>query len=150
MTSPPAAGGRILRRREPVVNPSRVGSRRGRPRLGGAFRQAGKPDSVESSHPSERPTWTSAGNLRTVRSGLASGGVCLDAPRHRDAGALLPHHFTLACPRRTCGRGHRRCDFFGTFPRGSPRRRYPPPHPAVFRPFPKEEAPRLLGLPYKG
>jgi hypothetical protein len=21
-------------------------------------------------------------------------------PRHRDAGALLPHHFNLACPRR--------------------------------------------------
>jgi hypothetical protein len=29
-----------------------------------------------SSHPSERPTWTSAGSLRTVLFGLASGGVC--------------------------------------------------------------------------
>src|SRR4051794_15235449 len=28
--------------------------------------------------------------------GLAPGGVCLDAPRRRDAGALLPHLFTLA------------------------------------------------------
>src|SRR3954466_4118765 len=40
-----------------------------------------------SSHPSERPTWTSAGNLRTVLLGLASGGVCLAAasPRRRCA-----------------------------------------------------------------
>src|SRR3954451_20021231 len=75
------------------------------PRSRGALpSQACKPDSVERSHPSERPTWTSAGDLRTVLLGLAPGGVCLDAPRHRDAGALLPHLFTLACARLTCGR----------------------------------------------
>src|SRR5215207_5970171 len=46
-----------------------------------------KPDSVVSSHPSERPTWTSAGNLLAVLLGLASGGVCLAAasPRRRCA-----------------------------------------------------------------
>src|SRR5207249_1849288 len=36
--------------------------------------------------------------------GLAPDGVCPDAPRHRDTGALLPHHFTFACARLTCGR----------------------------------------------
>jgi len=40
-----------------------------------------------------RPTWTSAGNLRTVRLGLASGGVCLAAasPRRRCA-LTAPFH----------------------------------------------------------
>src|SRR5215212_1281744 len=40
-----------------------------------------------------RPTWTSAGNLRTVLLGLASGGVCLAAvsPRRRCALAA-PFH----------------------------------------------------------
>src|SRR3954447_19308500 len=40
-----------------------------------------------SSHPSMRPTWTSAGNLQTVLLGLAPGGVCLAAasPRRRCA-----------------------------------------------------------------
>src|SRR6476660_8587105 len=32
--------------------------------------------------------------------GLAPGGVCRAAPVTRDAGALLPHRFTLACARR--------------------------------------------------
>src|SRR4051794_5434209 len=36
--------------------------------------------------------------------GLAPDGVCPDASRHRDAGALLPHLFTFACTRLTCGR----------------------------------------------
>ena len=40
----------------------------------------------------------------TVLLGLAPGGVCLARLRHRGAGALLPHHFTLACARLTCGR----------------------------------------------
>ena len=40
----------------------------------------------------------------SVLLGLAPDGVCPDAPRHRDAGALLPHHFTFACARLTCGR----------------------------------------------
>src|SRR5690349_7627894 len=36
--------------------------------------------------------------------GLAPGGVCHARPRHRVAGALLPHPFTLTCARHTCGR----------------------------------------------
>src|SRR5216110_821988 len=40
----------------------------------------------------------------SVLLGLAPDGVCPDAPRHRGAGALLPHHFTFACTRLTCGR----------------------------------------------
>src|SRR3954454_9335931 len=40
----------------------------------------------------------------TVLFGLAPGGVCQARPRHRGSGALLPHPFTLACARLTCGR----------------------------------------------
>src|SRR3954454_21830359 len=40
----------------------------------------------------------------TVLLGLAPGGVCRARPRHRGAGALLPHPFTLTCARLTCGR----------------------------------------------
>src|SRR3954462_4460233 len=40
----------------------------------------------------------------TVLLGLAPGGVCHARPRHRGAGALLPHPFTLTCARLTCGR----------------------------------------------
>src|SRR6266545_3229287 len=36
--------------------------------------------------------------------GLAPDGVCPDGPRHRGPGALLPHLFTFACTRLTCGR----------------------------------------------
>src|SRR5215203_5663300 len=59
------------------------GSRRREPSL----QLACKPDSVVSNHPSERPTWTSAGNLQAVLLGLASGGVYLAAasPRRRCA-----------------------------------------------------------------
>src|SRR5918997_5990230 len=64
-----------------------------------------KPDSVLSSHPSERPTWTSAGNLQAVLLGLAPGGVCLAAasPRRRCA---LTAPFQ---PCRPAGGGRRRC-----------------------------------------
>src|SRR3954469_7552014 len=69
-----------------------------------------------------RPTWTSAGNLRTVLLGLASGGVCLAAvsPRRRCA---------LTAPFHPCLRlaAHRRCLFCGTFPRVPAGRRAPPP-----------------------
>src|SRR3954452_21219182 len=83
-----------------------------------------------SNHPSLRPTWTSAGNLRTVRLDLASGGVCLAAasPRRRCA---------LTAPFQPCRavlaheRGLRRCVFCGTFPRVSPGRRYRPPRPVM-------------------
>src|SRR5918998_3734709 len=63
-----------------------------------------------SSHPSERPTWTSAGNLQTVLLGLASGGVCPAAasPRRRCA-LTAPFHPCLCHDRDVLGRGHRRC-----------------------------------------
>jgi len=50
-------------------------------------------------------------------------------PRHRDAGALLPHHFTLTGLELCSGPRLRRCHFCGTFPRVSPGRRYRPPCP---------------------
>ena len=40
-------------------------------------------------------------------------------PRHRDAGALLPHHFTFACARLTCWRAIGRL-FLWHFPAGFP------------------------------
>ena len=46
--------------------------------------------------------------------GLASGGVCLATPVTRNAGALLPHRFTLTTLAR--GQGWRSV-FCGTFPR---------------------------------
>ena len=83
-----------------------------------------------SSHPSERPTWTSAGSLQAVLLGLASGGVCLAAvsPRRRCA-LTAPFHPCL------CAVGGTRSDapsavcFCGTFPRVSPGR--VPDHPAL-------------------
>ena len=46
-----------------------------------------------SSHPSERPTWTSAGNLQAVLFGLASSGVCPAAASPRRWCALTaPFH----------------------------------------------------------
>ncbi len=52
-------------------------------------------------------------------------------PRHRGAGALLPHHFTLTGLRLCSGLRRRRFLFCGTFPRVSPGRRYRPPRPAM-------------------
>jgi hypothetical protein len=52
-------------------------------------------------------------------------------PRHRDAGALLPHHFTLTGLELCSGSRLRRCHFCGTFPRVSPGRRYQPPCPVM-------------------
>src|SRR3712207_7310595 len=54
---------------------------------------------------SERPTWTSAGHLRAVRLGLASGGVCLAAasPRRRCA-LTAPFHPCRPRPRRAAAR----------------------------------------------
>src|SRR3954471_17141819 len=89
----------------------------GAPFRGLLRQQACKPDSVLSSHPSERPTWTLAGNLQTVRLGLASGGVCLAAasPRRRCA---------LTAPFQPC-RATRRAAVGGVFSvalsRGVPR-----------------------------
>ena len=67
------------------------------------------PDSVGCSHPSHRVLGTRWGFRPAAHLDLAGPGhrSCLALhrtgfawpPRHRDAGALLPHHFTLACAR---------------------------------------------------
>src|SRR5207244_8753314 len=74
-----------------------------------------------SSHPSERPTWTSAGNLQAVLFGLASGGVCPAAASPRRWCALTaPFH---PCrPAVHVGRRTSAVCFCGTFPRVSPGR----------------------------
>ena len=74
-----------------------------------------------SSHPSERPTWTLAGNLRAVLFGLASGGVCPAAASPRRWCALTaPFH---PCPPAVhVGRPTSAVCFCGTFPRVSPGR----------------------------
>ena len=44
----------------------------------------------------EQPSDACAAALSCGLLGLASGGVCLATPVTRNAGALLPHRFTLA------------------------------------------------------
>lgn len=67
-------------------------------------------------HPSMQPTWTSAGSLRVVLLGLASGGVCLAAasPRRRCA-LTAPFHLCL------CARGRHRPCVSVALSRGFPR-----------------------------
>jgi len=81
-----------------------------------------------SSHPSERPTWTSAGYLLAVPFGLASSGVCPAAASPRRWCALTaPFHpcpFAVHVGRRTSA-----VCFCGTFPRVSPGRSVD--HPAL-------------------
>ena len=76
-----------------------------------------KPGSVESNHSSgirvtanlKQPTRKARGprveRLRARPSlfGLAPDGVCQAASGYPSRGALLPHHFTLACPLRDIG-----------------------------------------------
>src|ERR1700754_4977335 len=107
-----------------------------------------KPDSVVSSHPSERPTWTSAGNLRTVLLGLASGGVYLAAASPRRRCALTAPF--QPCRPVTVGHGRWRCVFCGTVPRVSPGRRYRPPCPVMSGLSSKVRPPQLLGQPLEG
>jgi hypothetical protein len=88
----------------------------GRPRRGGAFRQrACKPDPVASGHLSRRAeALTGRRSAPATYLDLAEPGrrSCLALHRagfawpscHHDAGALLPHLFTFACTRLTCGR----------------------------------------------
>ena len=72
----------------------------------------------------EQPTRWQSDNINRSRSGRAPafwscrrwGLPCRH--RHRHRGALLPHHFTIACP--PINRGHRLCIFCGTFPRVAP------------------------------
>jgi hypothetical protein len=87
-----------------------------RPRVSGAFRQrACKPDPVVSGHLSRRGRNPDGAPRRPATYlDLAEPGrrSCLALHRagfawpscHHDAGALLPHPFTFACTRLTCGR----------------------------------------------
>jgi len=54
--------------------------------------------------------------------------------RHRAAGALLPHHFTFACTRLTCGRAIGRV-FLWHFPAGFPGWALPTAMPCGVRTF---------------
>src|SRR5215218_7438254 len=114
---------------------SGIGNRNGE---GSRFREpslklACKPDSVVSSHPSERPTWTSAGNLRAVLLGLASSGVYLAAvsPRRRCA-LTAPFHPYLCAPHVLTR--HRRC-ISVALSRGFPRVGFPTTLPCDVRTF---------------
>ena len=86
-----------------------------------------------SNHPSERPTWTSAGSLQAVLLGLASGGVCLAAvsPRRRCA-LTAPFHPCLCAPHVLTR--HRRCVSVA-LSRGFPRVGFPTTLPCDVRTF---------------
>ncbi len=106
--------------------------KRGRGPEGPLPRWVCKPDPVWDDHPSRLPTkgagpafaWLPAAYLDLTGPGHRS---CLALhrtgfawpPRHRDAGALLPHLFTFACSRLTCGRAIGRV-FLWHFPAGCP------------------------------
>jgi hypothetical protein len=105
--------------REPFVSIAKQkpsGTNIGRPRRSGAFRQrACKPDPVVSGHLSRRGRNPGGAPRRPATYlDLAEPGrrSCLALHRagfawpscHHDAGALLPHPFTFACTRLTCGR----------------------------------------------
>src|SRR3954466_14039285 len=95
------------------------------------------------SHPSERPTWTLAGSLRTVLFGLAPGGVCLAAvsPRRRCA-LTAPFHPCLGTSRL-----RRAVSFLWHCPAGFPGSALPTTLPFGVRTFLERELlPRLLGL----
>ena len=68
-------------------------------------------------------------------------------PRHRDAGALLPHHFTLACAHLTCGRAIGGV-FLWHFPAGFPGWALPTARALWCPDFPRGiHLPRLHGQP---
>src|SRR3954469_5444931 len=125
----------------------RAGRTREAPRCGASPWQAGKPDSVVSSHPSVRPTWTLAGNLRTVLLGLASGGVCPAAVSPRRRCALTAPFHPCLCETHVQPR-HRRCVSVA-LSRGFPRVGVPTTLPCDVRTFLDGLSlpPRLLGLP---
>ena len=72
-------------------------------------------------------------------------------PRHRDAGALLPHHFTFACTRLTCGRAIGRV-FLWHCPAGFPGWALPTASPYGVRTFLEGFSlpPQSLGPPIDG
>src|SRR4051812_15047662 len=93
-----------------------------------------------------RPTWTLAGNLRTVLLGLASGGVCPAAVSPRRRCALTAPFHPCLCETHVKPR-HRRCVFVA-LSRGVPRVGVPTTSPCDVRTFLDglSPPPRLLGL----
>src|SRR3546814_166556 len=69
-------------------------------------------------HPSVRSTWGDVAGPALPRFDLAPGGGCRAAEVALDAGALLPHRFTLACA--PVSRGHRRSALCCPVPTGRP------------------------------
>src|SRR3954452_15870179 len=96
-----------------------------------------------------RPTWTLAGNLRTVLLGLASGGVCPAAVSPRRRCALTAPFHPCLCETHVKPR-HRRCVSVA-LPRGFPRVGVPTTLPCDVRTFLDglSVPPRLLGLPHQ-
>src|SRR3954453_17290580 len=94
-----------------------------------------------------RPTWTLAGNLRTVLLGLASGGVCPAAVSPRRRCALTAPFHPCLCETHVQPR-HRRCVSVA-LSRGFPRVGVPTTLPCDVRTFLDGLSlpPRLLGLP---
>src|SRR3954464_6380536 len=93
-----------------------------------------------------RPTWTLAGNLRTVLLGLASGGVCPAAVSPRRRCALTAPFHPCLCETHVKPR-HRRCVSVA-LSRGFPRVDVPTTSPCDVRTFLDGLSlpPRLLGL----
>src|SRR3954454_22690432 len=96
-----------------------------------------------------RPTWTSAGNLRTFLLGLASGGVCPAAVSPRRRCALTAPFHPCLCETHVQPR-HRRCVSVA-LSRGFPRVGVPTTLPCDVRTFLDGLSlpPRLLGLPHQ-
>src|SRR3954453_20707825 len=96
-----------------------------------------------------RPTWTLAGNLRTVLLGLASGGVCPAAVSPRRRCALTAPFHPCLCETHVQPR-HRRCVSVA-LSRGFPRVGVPTTLPCDVRTFLDGLSlpPRLLGLPHQ-
>src|SRR3954462_3955889 len=93
-----------------------------------------------------RPTWTLAGNLRTVLLGLASGGVCPAAVSPRRRCALTAPFHPCLCETHVWPR-HRRCVSVA-LSRGFPRVGVPTTLPCDVRTFLEGLSlpPRLPGL----
>src|SRR4051812_48090930 len=93
-----------------------------------------------------RPTWTLAGNLRTVLLGLASGGVCPAAVSPRRRCALTAPFHPCLCETHVKPR-HRRCVSVALFP-GVPPVGVPTTSPCDVRTFLDGLSfpPRLLGF----
>jgi len=107
--------------------------------LSSASRRLGGHPSERSTRGLPRPKPMRTGSPCPLRD-LAPGGVCLAIPVTRDAGALLPHRFTLACA--GANPGHRRSVLCGTFRQVALPGCWPAPCPVEPRPSSTRSLPR--------